>query len=213
MILTSTLLLTCSTLMAAYGPSWPHLGPVYNPLGASLEPPWGRLGTILGPFGPPWGGPGAPREHPRSCLAVELVSLEHLGIGAAARLTDAGLQELAGLPRLRRLSAHRLQRISVRGLIQLCLSAPALKQVDAEGCEYTPSPGPEDLEALRRCLSERPYYCHEADDESEDEEAEKDRLEKDREKAEKEKQRREKKENAQSKSGEKQRREKKERRS
>ena len=61
--------------MAAYGPSWPHLGLVLGLLGL----PWRLHGAALGsswgygnPSGPPWGGPGAPRGHPRSYLDVSL---------------------------------------------------------------------------------------------------------------------------------------------
>lgn len=112
-------------------------------------------------------------------------TLEHLGIGAAARLTDAGLRALAALPRLRRLSAHQLQRISVPGLISLCLDAPRLTDVDAENCEFSPTPGPSELEALQKCLKDRVYDYNVCDDESDSEEAEKEMLRREREEKEK----------------------------
>mmetsp|Transcript_26081 Transcript_26081/g.81323 ORF Transcript_26081/g.81323 Transcript_26081/m.81323 type:complete len:618 (+) Transcript_26081:45-1898(+) len=98
-------------------------------------------------------------------------TLEHLGMGKAV-VTDMGLLHLAGLPHLRRLSAHQLSRVSAAGLTELCLRAPCLTDVDAEECEYTPTPGPQELEALLKCLEERPYdydLCEESDDEEAEE--------------------------------------------
>mmetsp|Transcript_45602 Transcript_45602/g.141369 ORF Transcript_45602/g.141369 Transcript_45602/m.141369 type:complete len:605 (-) Transcript_45602:64-1878(-) len=113
-------------------------------------------------------------------------TLEHLGIGAAARLTDAGLALLAELPHLRRLSAHQLQGVSAAGLTSMCLRAPCLTDVDADGCDFKPPPGPEELEALQRCLAERAYDYDARDEESDEEDVEKEKERRERERREKE---------------------------
>jgi len=100
--------------------------------------------------------------------------LVDLGVGSAARLTDRGLENLAKLPRLRKLSAHQLRGVSADGLRDFCQKAPSIKAVDADGCEYTPAPVPAVLRALELCLSELPYdYSVSDGEENSDDEAEK----------------------------------------
>lgn len=85
-------------------------------------------------------------------------SLTHLGIGSSTRLTDVGLQHLARLPKLRRLSAHRLRGITITGLLDFCNRAPSLVAVDADECEYFVEASTiENPRLLQRRLAELPY--------------------------------------------------------
>jgi len=97
--------------------------------------------------------------------------LVDLGVGSAVRLTDVGLRLLAKLPHLRKLSAHQLRGVSAEGLLDFCSSAPCIKAVDADGCEYTPKPLPEKLEALECRLRELvyDYSASDGEDDSDDE--------------------------------------------
>lgn len=95
-------------------------------------------------------------------------TMEHLGIGSASRLTDRGLRQLADLPRLRRLSAHRMSNVSAAGLIDLCTRATSLKAIDADHTAFiTPAAAAEE-ESLKDCLAARPYSYNDSDSESEE---------------------------------------------
>jgi len=93
-------------------------------------------------------------------------TMEHLGIGSSERLTDAGLLQLARLPKLQKLSAHRLEKITAQGLINFCSSCRSLRAIDASDlkiCEESEAV----MNALTDALEMRPY---DNGDESSDEE-------------------------------------------
>lgn len=96
-------------------------------------------------------------------------TMEHLGVGSASRLTDVGLMRLARIPRLRRLSAHRLSSVSAAGLIAFCSQAESLKAIDAEHATFATPPTIGEEESLNTCLAARPYSYNDSDTESDEE--------------------------------------------
>jgi len=102
-------------------------------------------------------------------ICAKYPNLVHLGMGSATRVTDAGLRSLARLPGLRKLSAHRLERVSVQGIIELCERSPSLRAVDAEEYEGWRSAPYAEITRFEKCLEERKYDYDESDGETEPE--------------------------------------------
>eukprot|EP00933_Yihiella_yeosuensis_P013009 TRINITY_DN1225_c1_g1_i2.p1 TRINITY_DN1225_c1_g1~~TRINITY_DN1225_c1_g1_i2.p1 ORF type:complete len:362 (+),score=31.99 TRINITY_DN1225_c1_g1_i2:497-1582(+) len=93
-------------------------------------------------------------------------TLEHLGIGSC-EVTDQGLNALARLPHLKRLSAHNLRNVSLAGWQALRRQSSSLEEIDAEGfAEISDEMEPEQIDALEEWFETMQYSYSDSDPES-----------------------------------------------